>query len=233
MKRETLKEAFLSSVPVLTGYITLGIAFGILLRTAGYGLFWALGMSIFIFAGSLQFVGIGLLTSGASLLSVALTALLVNARHLFYGLSMIDRYKDMGAMKPYVIFSLTDETYSLVCTGHEDWDPVQRKWYYFLVSLFDQCYWVTGSVLGVLFGAILPFDTTGIDFAMTALFVCIVTEQWLGTRNHFPALVGAAATTVCLLLFGGQSFLIPSMGLIAAILLGSRHSLKTEKEDMA
>jgi len=230
-KMQTIKKAFVDTIPVMTGYIVLGIGFGIVLETKGYGVGWAFAMSFFIYAGSLQFVAIDLLTGGAGLLTTALTSLMVNARHLFYGISMIDRYKGAGKKKPYMIFALTDETYSLVCSDPVEEDMNGRHRYYFLVSLFDQCYWVTGSVIGSLLGAIIPFNTEGIDFALTALFVTVFTEQWLSTKNHGPALVGAGASAACLLIFGAENFLIPAMVLITVLLTFMRKSAGKEAAD--
>ncbi|MBQ9133705.1 MAG: AzlC family ABC transporter permease [Clostridia bacterium] len=210
--KQDIKRAFKDSLPVLAGYIVLGMGFGILLATKGYGVWWALAMSVFIYAGSMQYLAIDLLAGGASLLSAALTTLLVNARHLFYGISMVDRYKGAGKKKPYLVFALTDETYSLVCSAEES------HRYCFLVSLLNQIWWVTGSVLGSLLGGILPFSTEGIDFALTALFVTVFVEQWKSTKNHLPAIIGVVASVLCLLLFGADSFLIPSMVLITAAL---------------
>ena len=207
-----MKRAFRDSLPVLAGYIVLGMGIGILLATKGYGVWWALAMSVFIYAGSMQYLAIDLLAGGASLLSAALTTLLVNARHLFYGISMVDRYKGAGKKKPYLIFALTDETYSLVCNT----EGSHR--YCFLVSLLNQIWWVTGSVLGSLLGGILPFSTEGIDFALTALFVTVFVEQWKSTKDHLPSIIGVVASVLCLLLFGAGGFLIPSMVLITAAL---------------
>ena len=204
-------------MPVMAGYIVLGIGFGILLRSAGYGVLWAFAMSAFIYAGSMQYVGVGLISGGASILTTAFTTVMVNARHLFYSISMIDRYKDAGKYKPYLIFALTDETYSLLCDGHApaEGDPNQ---YRFFVSLFDQCYWVFGSVLGSLLGAVIPFSTAGIEFSMTALFIASFTEQWLNTHDHVPALTGLVGTLLCLVVFGPERFLIPAMLLITLAL---------------
>lgn len=225
MKRHTLKTAFLDTLPVMTGYLFLGFGFGIILQQNGYGVLWALAMSLIIYAGSMQYVGVGLLTGGASLAAAALTTLMVNARHLFYGISMIDTYKGTGKRKPYLIFALTDETYSLVSRKLPE--GVEKTAYCFLVSLFDQCYWVAGSAVGALAGK-LPLDFTGIDFALTALFVTIFVEQWLSTKNHLPALVGVGSAVLCLVIFGAENFLIPTMILIAAILMMLQ---KTGKEE--
>lgn len=232
-KTEPLKKAFIDTIPVLTGYIVLGIGFGIILETKGYGVIWAFAMSLFIYAGSLQYVLIDLLTGGASLVTAALTSLMVNARHLFYGISMIDRYKGAGRKKLYMMFALTDETYSLVCSDPVESDPAKREErhrYYLSVSFFNQIYWVTGSVLGSLLGAIIPFNTEGIDFALTALFVTVFVEQWLSTKDHRPAIIGVAASVICLVFFGADSFLIPTMILITILLTGLRGSVERGKE---
>ena len=217
MKKAALRQAFLDTVPVMTGYLFLGFGFGILLNQSGYGVLWAFAMSAFIYAGSMQYVAISLMTGGASLLLTALTTLMVNARHLFYGISMVDAYKGTGRKKPYLIFALTDETYSLVSQNRVP-EGISRHSYCFLVSLFDHIYWVTGSVLGSLAGALLPLNFEGIEFVLTALFVTIFVEQWLSTENHRPAITGVASTLVCLLIFGKDIFLIPSMVVIALIL---------------
>lgn len=217
MKKSAIHTAFLDTIPVLTGYVFLGFGFGILLHQSGYGVLWAAAMSLFIYAGSMQYVAVSLLASGAGLLTAALTTVVVNARHLFYGISMVDAYKDAGRKKPYMIFALTDETYSLVSRNQVP-EGMDRHTYCFLVSLFDQIYWVAGSVLGSLAGTLLPINYEGIEFVLTALFVTIFVEQWLSTRNHVPALIGVAATVACLLIFGREVFLIPSMVLIAVLL---------------
>ena len=218
MKSNVLKTALIRTIPVMTGYLVLGFGFGILLEKSGYGILWALAMSAFIYAGSMQYVAIGLLTSGASLLTTALTTLMVNARHLFYGVSMIEKYRGTGKKKPYLIFALTDETYSLVC-GETGFEGEEQKKYYLCVSLFNQLYWIAGSVAGAWFGSVVTFNTSGIDFAMTALFVTVFVEQWLSTKNHLPALIGLGASIVCLVIFGSDKFLIPAMFLISVLLL--------------
>lgn len=205
-----IRYAFKRSLPVMAGYLVLGMGFGILLEAKGYGVWWAFFMSLFIYAGSMQYVAVDLLAGGASLFSTALMTLMVNARHLFYGISMIDRYKEAGAKKPYLVFALTDETYSLVCSGDVP-EGVDKNWYFFFVSLFNQSYWIIGSVAGSLIGSLLTFNTAGIEFSMTALFVVVFIEQWKGTDNHISALIGIGASLACLLVFGAESFLIPSM----------------------
>ena len=203
----------------MTGYVFLGFGFGILMHQSGYSVLWAAAMSLFIYAGSMQYMTVSLLTGGAGLLTAALTTLVVNARHLFYGISMVDAYKGAGKKKPYLIFALTDETYSLVSAGKG-----ADHSYCFLVSLFDQIWWVSGTLLGSLAGSLLPINYEGIEFVLTALFVTIFVEQWLSTKNHFPAIVGVAATAVSLLIFGKDVFLIPSMILIAATLVLAKKS---------
>lgn len=215
--RKTIKIAFLSTLPVMAGYVVLGTGFGILLSSKGYNPLWALAMSVFIYAGSMQYLAVDLLTGGAGLITAALTTLMVNARHLFYGISMIEKYKNTGRSKPYLIFSLTDETYSLNCSALPEGVEEETR-YYFLVSLFDQCYWVLGSLLGAVLGFVIPFNTEGIDFALTALFVTVFVEQWLSTRDHIPALLGLGASVVCLVIFGPGNFLIPAMVLITVLL---------------
>lgn len=228
---KTLRYAFLRSLPVMAGYIVLGIGFGILLYDKGYSYLWALVMSIFIYAGSMQYVGIELLSSGASFISIALITLLVNARHIFYGISMLENYKNTGKYKPYLIAALTDETYSLVC-GKDFPDYIDRKKYYLYLSIFNHFYWVLGSFIGSILGSTFSFNTTGIDFSMTALFVIIFVEQWEKTKNHLPAILGLTISILCLLIFGKANFLIPTMILISLSLIVLRKFLDTkEKED--
>ncbi|MBO5024381.1 MAG: AzlC family ABC transporter permease [Clostridia bacterium] len=227
---KAVKMAFVSTIPIFAGYIMLGIGFGILLSEKGYGPIWALFMSIFMFAGSMQYVGVDLLASGASLISSAIMTVLVNARHLFYGISMIDKYRGAGAKKFYMIFGLTDETYSLLCEAKVP-DDVDRHTYSFFVTLFDHFYWITGCVLGAVIGTVVPFEFKGVEFVLTALFVSIFTEQWLSTKDHAPALIGALSTAVCLLIFGSENFLIPSMLVIIASLSVLKFIRKDKKND--
>ena len=229
-KAEQRKRAVKLTLPVFCGYIVLGIAFGATLAQAGYGPVWALAISTLVYAGSLQFVMVPFLAGGTSLIAVALTALMVNARHLFYGLSCIERFGRMDKrIRPYMITSLTDETYSVFCglSGDEE-DGVM-----FRVTLYDQIYWVSGSILGTLLAQGLPFDLTGIDFSMTALFLVVMTEQWKASRDHTPALVGLGVSLVCLLVFGSSDFLIPSMVGITAALTVLRGFMQKKEADHA
>lgn len=224
-----IKLVFLKTLPVMAGYLVLGMGFGILFQGRGYGAGWALAMSVTLFAGSMQYVAVDLLSSGASLISIAVMTLMVNARHLFYGQSMVERYKGAGRKKPYLMFALTDETYSLICSEQVP-EGTNPHLFYFLISLFNQCYWVLGSVVGALLGAWIPFSTAGVDFAMTALFVSIFTEQWLTTKQHAPALIGVVATLACLLLFGAERFLIPAMLVILTALCTLRSKIQQQNE---
>ena len=222
-KKALFRRAVKATLPVMAGYLVLGIGFGVLMHSRGLGLGWTALMSIFIYAGSMQYVGVELLTTGAGLLSTALMTLMINARHFFYGLSMLDKYKNLGKGTPYLIFSLTDETYSLLCT---DETQAGRKTYYYMVSIVNHCYWVAGSVIGALLGMALPFDTTGVDFAMTALFVVIFIDQWQATKKHSPALIGLGLSILSLLIFGADKFLIPAMIAIALALTLLRKKLE-------
>ena len=228
MKKKMMRQVFRDTLPVLTGYLFLGGGFGILLQESGYGLSWAFFMSLFMFAGSGQYLAVTLLASQASLLSTAIATLLVNARHLFYGISLVDDYKDAGVKKNYMIFGLTDETYSLV-TQNTPPEGMTRHAYCFWVTLCDHFYWICGCVLGNILGATLPISFQGVEFVLTALFVTMFVEQWLSNTNHRPAVIGVMSTVLCLLIFKKELFLIPSMALIALLLTISR---KTARRDL-
>ena len=225
MKKQALKIAFRDTIPVLTGYLFLGAGFGILLSEKGYGLGWAFFMALFMFAGSGQYLAVDLLASHASLISTAVATLLVNARHLFYGISLLDTYKDAGKKKAYMIFGLTDETYSLV-TQNQPPEGISRGAYCFLVTFLDHIYWICGCVLGNFLGATLPISFEGVDFVLTALFVTMFVEQWLSNKNHRPAVIGVMSAVLCLLIFKKELFLIPSMALIALLLTISRKTAR-------
>ena len=219
-----LRAAFPATIPVLTGYLCIGMAYGLLMANAGYGVFWALLLSLLCYAGSMEFVAVSLLTAGFDPVQALLMALMINARHAFYGLSMLEKYRGTGWARPFLIFSLTDETFSLVSTL-EPPDGVTRRHFYFWISLLDYLYWQVGSVLGALIGGLLPFDTTGLDFALTALFIVLFLEQWRKRENRPAALIGLGCTAVSLAVVGADRLVIPAMVLILAVLLGGRNKL--------
>ena len=230
VEKHTFKYAFKASIPVMAGYLVLGMGFGILLQDKGYGWWWAALMSISIYAESMQYVAVDLIAGGASLITAALMTIMVNIRHLFYGITMLNRYKNTGKAKPYLIYSLTDETFSLVCSPDLP-QSVESKRYYLYVSALDQFYWVFGSILGGLIGSALSFDTTGVDFAMTALFAIIWLEQWEKSENHIASVTGLAISVICLIIFGADQFLIPSMLIITVVLIAEKHWLEEEVID--
>ena len=199
-----LRYAIVQSIPVMLGYLFLGFAFGLMLNDAGYGFWWAFFISLFVYAGSMQFVLVTLLTAGASLWYTLIMTLFVNGRHIFYGLSFVENFKKTGITYPYMIFSLTDETFSLLCDLKVPEGMREER-----VS------WV-----GALVGSVLPIDTTGIDFSMTALFTVIVVNQWMDTKEHKPAVIGGVVGVLCLLVLGADTFLLPALTIAAIILLG-------------
>lgn len=227
MKR-IIKKVFPQTIPVMAGYISLGIAFGLLLQSIGYGPIWAFLMSLFIYAGSAQFLAVELLAAGATLTHIALLTFLLNFRHLFYGLSMIEKYRGTGIGKIYLIFGLTDETYALL-TGYKTPEGLSDKSYFFAVTLMNHLYWILGSVIGSVAGSIIPFDLTGIDFAMTALFAVLVVEQWKTNKNHIPAISGFVITVAALFIFGADNFLIPALIVMSVALLSMKGTLSREK----
>lgn len=229
------RAAFPATVPVLMGYLAIGMAFGLMLEAIGYNFIWAFFMSLTIYAGSGQYLGVELLDTGAALGSVAVMTFILNFRHLVYGLSMLEKFKGMGPRKLYMIFSLTDETYALLSSARVP-ERVDPHAYYFAIALLDQSYWILGSVLGSVAGALIGFDTTGIDFAMTALFLVIAVDQWQTYRSHLPVLLGFGVTVVSLALLGPDAMLIPALCVIVVSLLllrtrlDARAEAQTEKE---
>jgi 4-azaleucine resistance transporter AzlC len=220
-RSKTVRFALYSSLPVLFGYLFLGIAFGILLEQAGYGFLWALLISLIVYAGSLQFVLVTFLSGGTALPTVALMTLFINSRHIFYGLSFVECFKKMGKRFLYMIFSLTDETYSVLCSlkPQEGVDTASVR---FFIALFNQCYWILGSVLGSVIGRLLPFSFRGIEFSMTALFVVLFIEQWKSAKSHLPAFAGLSCGLLFLLLLGADRFLLPSLLAAVTLLLLSK-----------
>ena len=229
MDRKALAAAFPATLPVLLGYLAIGIAFGLMLEAIGYNFIWAFFMSLTVYAGSGQYLGVSLLAASAALGEVALMTLLINFRHLVYGLSMLEKFRGMGIRKLYMIFSLTDETYALLASAQAP-VGVDPHNYYFSIAILDHCYWVVGSIIGGMRGAALPINTQGIDFAMTALFVVIAVDQWKSYKSHLPALIGAGAALLFLLLIGQEQMLLPALGVIVAALLALRDRLDEKPE---
>lgn len=227
--KEAFQKAFPCTVPVLTGYLFIGIAFGVMFAEKGYSFLWAALMSIMVYAGSGQYLAVNFFVPGVSFLQVIFLTLMVNIRHVFYGISLLEKFHNMGKKRWYMIFGLTDETYSLLCTTKIP-EGVEEDKFLFAVSVLDQSYWVIGSVIGGLAGNFLPFDSEGIDFAMTALFVVIFVEQWMERKNRLPELVGVASALICLCVFGADSFVLPSMLMITFILFVGRKRLERSED---
>ena len=224
MTRKTIAAAFPVTIPVLMGYLAIGIAFGLMLQSIGYGAGWAFLMSLLIFAGSGQYLGVSLLALGAPLTEVALLTFIINFRHLVYGLSLLEKLRGMGWRKLYMMFGLTDETYALLSSANPP-EGIKAHDFYFWIALLNQSYWIAGSVIGAVAGQLLGFDTTGVDFAMTALFIVIAVDQWKSYPRHLPALLGATATVVCLALFGPENMLVPALAIIVLVLTLARPRL--------
>lgn len=229
-KSKALRTAFPHTIPVFTGFTFLGIAYGILMNSKGYGFGWTFLFSLMAFAGSAQYVAITFLTSVFNPLYALLMTLMVNARHLFYGISMLDKYKDTGKFKPYLIFGLCDETFSIVCST-EPPEGVNRNWFVFFITFLNHSYWVLGSTIGGMLGSMISFNTKGLDFVLTALFVVIFTGQWKSQKDHKPAIIGVVCSIVCLAIFGQGNFIIPAMIAILAVLTISRKKHVRDKAD--
>lgn len=216
-RRAEFRYAFPRTVPVMVGYLFLGAAYGILMNVSGFGVWWSLAISVIVYAGSLQYLGVTMLAALVHPVTALFMSLMLNARHLFYGISMLGKYGEVKKGKPYLVFGLTDETFSVVC--HEAVpETLDKDRVYFWITFLDQCYWVLGTVAGAVAGSYITFDTEGLDFALTALFVVIFVDQWKQAEGHLPAVIGVGASVACLLLFGAGSFIVPAMALIFAIL---------------
>ncbi len=226
--KAAFKAAFPHTLPVMTGYLFIGIAFGVMFADKGYNFLWAGVMSLLVYAGSGQYLAVNFFSPSVSLLQVVFLTFMVNVRHIFYGLSLLDKFKVSGKKKPYMVFSLTDETYSLYFLTKTPQNVDEGK-FLFALAILDQSYWVIGSMIGGLAGTLIPFDSTGIDFAMTALFIVIFVEQWLQKKNRFPAIVGVVASVISLLIFGKDSFILPSMIIIMIVLLAN-HRIEEQKK---
>lgn len=217
--KQAMKSAFTLTIPIMCGYLFLGAGFGVLLAKSGYPFYWATFSAMTVYSGSMQYVEVDLLRGAFDLLTAVIMTVAVNVRHVFYGLSLIDKYKDLGAYKLYCIFGLTDETYSLMCMKTPEY-IINKNKFYFFITLFDHLYWIAGCTLGAVIGQYIDFNAKGIDFVMTALFFVIFIEQWESTKVHIPALIGVFGSLLCLVLFrifvqgGSQFFLIPAMATV-------------------
>lgn len=217
IRLRALKAAFPHTIPIFAGFWFLGMAYGIYMNVSGFSFLYPLLMSITIFGGSLEFVAVSMLLAPFAPLQTLIMALMIQARHLFYGISMLDKYKDMGWKKYYLIFGMCDESFSINYTAKIPED-VDRGWFYFFVTLLNQCYWVSGSTLGGILGSLIQFDTEGLDFVMTAMFVVIFMEQLRKEQKHYTAIVGMGAALLCRVLFGADSFMLPTMLCILVLL---------------
>ena len=225
VRLSALKAAFPHTIPILTGFLFLGMTYGIFMRSSGFSVWYPLCTSLIVFGGSLEFVIVSMLLSSFAPVQTFVMAMMIQARHLFYGIAMLEKYRQTGWMKPHLIFGLCDETFSINCTVEAPAE-VDRNWFMFFVTMLNHSYWVIGSVLGSLLGLLIPFPTEGLDFVMTAMFVVIFLEQWLKDRTHYSALIGLTAAVACRLGFGADSFLIPTMVCILALLAVLRRPIE-------
>ena len=228
-KTQTVKKAFQCAfpytIPIFTGFCFLGMTYGIYMSASGFSVWYPMLTSLTIFAGSMEFVTVNLLLGAFDPLQALTMTLMINARHLFYGISMLDKFKGLGWKKLYLIFGMCDESFSINCTVDVPED-VDRGWFMFFITLLNQLYWFSGATLGGLFGSLVPFHTEGLDFVMTAMFVVIFMEQWFKEEKHTSALVGTGLSLLCLLVFGGENFIIPAMLAILAALTVLRGQLE-------
>ena len=225
-----LKCAFPHTIPIFAGFCFLGMTYGIYMKVSGFAFWYPMLMSLVIYGGSLEFVAVSMLLAPYAPMQAFLMTLMVQARHLFYGIAMLDKFRGMGWKKPYLIFGMCDETFSINCTA-EIPEDVDRGWFYFFVTLLNQIYWVLGATAGGLVGGLIRFNTEGLDFVMTAMFVVIFLEQWRKEKRHDSAAVGMAASVVCLAIFGADNFLIPTMICILAVLTALRRPLEQKEAD--
>ena len=228
MRIKALKAAFPQTIPIFTGFWFLGMTYGIYMNASGFSFVYPLCMSLLIYGGSLEFVAVEMLLSPFAPLQTFIMALLIQARHLFYGLSMLDKFKGLGWKKYYLIFGMCDETFSINCSADIPED-VDRGWFYFWVTLLNQFYWSAAATTGGIVGSLLKVDTSGISFVMTAMFVVIFLEQWLKEKEHSASLIGLAVSVLCLVVFGPDSFMVPTMILIVGLLALLRKPLEKKE----
>lgn len=232
VKMQALTAAFPHTIPIFAGFWFLGLTYGIYMNVSGFSFWYPMAMSAIIYGGSLEFVAVSMLLSPFAPVQTFLMTLMIQVRHLFYGISMLDKYKHLGAKKLYIIYAMCDETFSVNYTAKIP-DGVDRGWFYFFVSLLNQIYWVSGATIGGLLGSLIHFDTTGLDFVMTAMFVVIFMEQWMKEKHHFSELIGLIAAVGCLLIFGADNFMIPTMICILAALSFLKKPIESRFGDLS
>lgn len=228
-RKTELEYAFPRTVPVMAGYLVLGAAYGILMADSGFGSVWSVAISLVVYAGSLQYLGVSLLTAGVGPVYAFLMSVMLNARHLFYGISMLDKFRGTGWKKVYLIFGMCDESFSINYTADIP-ENVDRGWFMFFVTLLNHFYWFSGATLGGIFGSLIHFNTEGLDFVMTAMFVVIFMEQWLKEKNHTSSILGLGISLLCLIAFGADNFIIPAMLALLVVLTLMRRPLEKEGE---
>ena len=227
--KKSFSYALRHSLPIFAGFLPLGLAYGVLMQNAGYNALWTGATCLFVFAGSLQFLMISFFTGAVSYVTVAVMALLINSRHIFYGISLIEEFRNFGLWKYYLIYSLTDENYSLHCSAKME-EGMDEKWTYIFTATLTLLYWTVSCVLGSLIGTLITIDMTGVDFALTALFVTILLDQLKDAVSRLPAVVAMFSSIICLLIFGPDNFILPSLIITVAALTVLRHTISTEKE---
>lgn len=229
--KQAFKRAFPYTIPVLTGYLFIGTAFGVMYAEKGYSFLWAILMSLLVYAGSGQYLAVKFFVPGISFLQVIFLTFMVNVRHVFYGISLVERFNRFGKSRWYMIFGLTDETYSLLCTTKVPKDVDEEK-FLLAITILDHSYWTLGSAIGAIAGTVLPISSEGIDFAMTALFVVVFIEQWMEKKNRIPEIIGVAVAFISLQIFGADGFVLPAMLCIMLVLFAGRKRLGQREDEV-
>lgn len=231
VKTKAFKAAFPHTIPILAGFLFLGAAYGILMRTKGFSFVYPMIMSVTIFGGSLEFVTVSMLLSSFAPLETLIMTRMIQSRHLFYGLAMLDKYKGTGLKKLYLIFGMCDETFSVNCTADIP-EGVDKGWFYFFVTLLNELYWFAGATVGGIFGGLISFETKGLDFVMTAMFVVIFLEQWFKEKHHLSAYIGIFSSVLCLFIFGADGFMVPTMICVLVFLTLFRKPIERGGSDL-
>ena len=228
---KSLKAAFPHTVPILAGFLFLGMTYGIYMNVSGFNFVYPMLMSMTIFAGSVEFVTVNLLLGSFDPVQAFVMALMLNARHIFYGISMLDKFKGTGLKKIYLIFGMCDETFSVNCTADIP-EGVDKGWFYFFVTLLNELYWFAGATVGGIFGGLISFETKGLDFVMTAMFVVIFLEQWFKEKHHLSAYIGIFSSVLCLFIFGADGFMVPTMICVLVFLTLFRKPIERGGSDL-